>query len=302
MTLREKIRSCIRSHLESGYIAMGQCLSAVGWVGGTLPEMAEEEGMIELSMADVAGGGIAAGSALAGKKPIYIIRYQGFGWFNLPIILNYACKSREIWNRPSPMIIRSIAMEGGIGPVAGSSHYSLCYRMPGIKISAPISPLEYEKMYKNFMNNQDVLYVSEHRGTFNNDEEFEDELFENSDVTILGISITRLEMIEAAKILRQSGFIISVVHIVDIKPLVISERALETIQKSKFGFILLDDDYQNGSAKSIAFDVSSQTNTFGKVIGLEERSAGFSPNLDNLPPNRSQIVDTVKKLSKGVKA
>ena len=50
----------------------------------------------------------------------------------LPIILNYACKSKEIWNVPCPIFIRGIAMEGSIGPVAGSSHYSLYYRMPGI--------------------------------------------------------------------------------------------------------------------------------------------------------------------------
>ena len=35
---------------------MGQCLTAVGWVGGTLPELYEDKGMVELSMADVAGG------------------------------------------------------------------------------------------------------------------------------------------------------------------------------------------------------------------------------------------------------
>ena len=39
----------------------------MGWVGGTLPELYEKDGMIELSMADVAGG-IVAGSALM-KSP-----------------------------------------------------------------------------------------------------------------------------------------------------------------------------------------------------------------------------------------
>ena len=57
---------------------MGQCLTAVGWVGGTLPELYEKDGMIELSMADVARGGFAVGAALAEKRPIYIIRYPGF--------------------------------------------------------------------------------------------------------------------------------------------------------------------------------------------------------------------------------
>ena len=47
------------------------------WVGwSTLPELYEKDGMIELSMADVAGGGIAVGAALVGKRPIYVIRYQ----------------------------------------------------------------------------------------------------------------------------------------------------------------------------------------------------------------------------------
>ena len=35
----------------------------------------EEDGMVDLSMADVAGGGIVVGSALAGRRPIYVIRY-----------------------------------------------------------------------------------------------------------------------------------------------------------------------------------------------------------------------------------
>ena len=48
--LRETIKEIVRIHLkENNGIAMGQCLTAVGWVGGTLPELYEEDGMIELS-------------------------------------------------------------------------------------------------------------------------------------------------------------------------------------------------------------------------------------------------------------
>ena len=66
----------------------------------------------ELNMADVANGGIVVGAGLSNRRPIYVIRYQGFNWFNAPIILNYACKSKEIWNVPCPIFIRGIAMEG----------------------------------------------------------------------------------------------------------------------------------------------------------------------------------------------
>ena len=73
-TVRETIKDIIRDHLKKkkGKV-FGQCLTAVGWVGGTLPKLFEKDGMIELSMADVAGGGIVVGSALMNEKPIYVI-------------------------------------------------------------------------------------------------------------------------------------------------------------------------------------------------------------------------------------
>ena len=67
--------------------------------------------MVELSMADVAGGGFAVGAALAGRRPMYIIRYEGFNWFNAPIIVNYACKSKEIWG-VSPSLFYKIYRYG----------------------------------------------------------------------------------------------------------------------------------------------------------------------------------------------
>src|SRR5690348_10669116 len=98
MTSAESIKQITRDHLVTHHgIALGQCLTAVGWVGGTVPELTEADGLIELSMADVAGGGIAVGAALAGRRPIYIVRYQGFQWYNAATVVNYAAKSKAMW-------------------------------------------------------------------------------------------------------------------------------------------------------------------------------------------------------------
>ena len=203
-TLKETIKEIIRKHLKNkkGKV-FGQCLTAVGWVGGTLPELYEKDGMIELSMADVAGGGIVTGSALMREKPIYVIRYQGFNWYNAPMIVNYAAKSKEIWNTPCPVFVRGIGMEGGIGPVAGSSHHSLYYRMPGLKIVSPMTPKEYKKIYNSFMKDDEVYYVSEHRGSFNNKIELKDDIKGRKDFVIIAISITRFEAIKAKEILEK---------------------------------------------------------------------------------------------------
>lgn len=298
--LRETIKEIINTHLKKKrYHAYGQCLTAVGWVGGTLPELYETDGMIELSMADVAGGGFVVGSALAGKRPIYIIRYQGFNWFNCPIILNYACKSKEIWKRPCPIFIRGIGMEGAIGPVAGSSHHSLYYRMPGVKIVSPMTPGEYIKIYNSFMKEDDVYYVSEHRGSFNNKKELKDIVLKKTDLTIFAISITRFEAKKAQLILKKKYKLnISLVNILWIKPLKISKKAIDCLKKSTFGGLVLDDDYSDGIAKSIANDLSLKSKKKVSTLGLDNRSAGFSKKTDNLPPSANKIIKKILEIVK----
>tara|TARA_B100001093_G_scaffold520484_1_gene616563 strand:+ start:3400 stop:4308 length:909 start_codon:yes stop_codon:yes gene_type:complete len=296
-TLKETIKEIIRKHLKNkkGKV-FGQCLTAVGWVGGTLPELYEKDGMIELSMADVAGGGIVTGSALMKEKPIYVIRYQGFNWYNAPMIVNYAAKSKEIWNTPCPVFVRGIGMEGGIGPVAGSSHHSLYYRMPGLKIVSPMTPNEYKKIYDSFMKDDEVYYVSEHRGSFDNRIELKNDIKGRKDFVIIAISITRFEAIKAKKILEKKGLKIGIINILWIKPLKVSKASIKCIANSKFGALILDDDYVDGISNSIANKLSHLTNKKIFTLGLSDKSAGFHKKVDNLPPNSSQIVKKIISL------
>ncbi len=299
-TVRETIKELVRNHLKKskGYV-FGQCLTAVGWVGGTLPEMYEEEGMIELSMADVANGGIVVGSALMNQKPIYVIRYQGFNWYNCPMIVNYACKSKELWNVPCPIFIRGIAMEGGIGPVAGSSHHSLYYRMPGIKIASPMTPNEYISVYNNFMNGNDVVYVSEHRKSYDNKYELKDILkYKKYDFILIGISITRFEAKQALEILESKGFKVGLINILWIKPFKLSKLQISALKKSKYGALILDDDYEDGISKSLANDINLKINKTIYTLGLKNKTAGASISTDNLPPTKHEIVKKVLKLLK----
>ena len=301
-TVRETIKSIVRYHLKKrNGLAFGQCLTAVGWVGGTLPELYEKDGMIELSMADVAGGGIVVGSGLMKKRPMYIIRYQGFNWYNCPMIVNYACKSKEIWKKPCPIFVRGVGMEGGIGPVAGSSHHSLYFRMPGIKIASPMTPKEYIKVYDNFMKGDDVYYVSEHRGSFNNEKEFKDEIENKSELVIFALSITRFEARKAKKILKKEGISVSLIHVLWIKPFKPSKKSLNNLKKSKYGGLVLDDDYEDGVSKSLANELNIKTGSKVYTLGLKNKSAGFSKSVDNLPPNAKEIVTKIKKIIKNKK-
>jgi len=296
-TVRETIKETSRDHIKkNNSLIFGQCLSAVGWVGGTVPELTEKEGLVELSMADVANGGIVAGAGLSNRRPIYVIRYQGFNWFNASIILNYACKSKEIWNVPCPIFIRGIAMEGSIGPVAGSSQHSIYYKMPGIKIISPMTPKEYLIAYNDFMKNDEVMYVSEHRGSYTNTKELHDYLDGDLDLILFPISITRFEAHKAKIELEKEGYKIGIANILWIKPFSIKKDWEQAVLKSKFGGIVLDDDYTDGVASNLAYQLIKKTKKNFEVMGLKDRSAGFSKTTDNLPPSCKEIIIKCKEL------
>ena len=299
ITVRETIKNTILNHLKKNNgLILGQCLSAVGWVGGTIPELTEKEGVIELSMADVANGGIIVGAGLSNRRPMYVIRYQGFNWFNAPIILNYACKSKELWDVPCPIFIRGIAMEGSIGPVAGSSHHSLYYRMPGVKIISPMTPKEYNLAYKSFMNEEEVYYVSEHRASYDNKKELADFLSDDVDIIIFSISITRFEAQKVRETLEKENLKIGVANILWIKPFEIKEKWIRTLKNSKFGGIILDDDYESGVASDMAYKLMKLSKKKVEVMGLKNKSAGFSRKSDNLPPNKEEIITKIKEIIK----
>jgi len=300
-TVRDTIKEITRKHLSEGKgKCYGQCLTAVGWVGGTLPEMYEEDGMVEFSMADVAGGAIATGIALANGRPIYVVRYQGFQWYNLASIVNYAAKSKEIWNRPCPIFVRSIAMEGGVGPVAGSSHHSLAHRMPGIKVASPMTPGEYQHVYDCFMNEDEPYYISEHRKSYDNTEELENIIVPKADFTIFPISITRLEMKKLRELAEQENISLNIIHQLWIKPFIIEDTWKIALDNSKFGGLVTDDDYVEGTASSIANELSLATGKKVWTLGLEPRTAGFHPSVDNLPPSAEQIIKKLKQIKYGI--
>ncbi len=300
--LRETIKDITYKHLKKNNSQVfGQNLTGVGWVAGTLPKLFEKDGVIELPMADVAGGGIVTGSALMGKRPIYIIRYQGYNWFNCIFIVNYACKSNEIWKIPCPMIIRGIASEGSIGPVAGSAHLSLIYKMPGIKIFSPMSNKEYNSVYKKFMNSKDVFYISEHRQSYSNKREFKNEINGKKDLMLMPISVTRFEAEKAKILLERKGYKIGIIHIVNLKPFQLEKKWIAAIKKSKAGVLMTDNDYNDGILRTLAHQIIEKTNKNVSVLGLEDKSAGHHKKVDNLPPDQFKIMKKVISIIKKFK-
>jgi transketolase C-terminal domain/subunit len=188
-------------------------------------------------------------------------------------------------------------MEGSIGPVAGSSHHAMYYRMPGIKIFSPMTSLEYETCYQNFMKDDSVYYISEHRGSYNNTKEFNNKLHEKCDITLFAISITRFEAEKAKIILEEKDLKVNIIHLFQLKPFLCSDYMLNSLANSTYGGIVLDDDFEDGIGKNISSDLMLNTLKPVRVMGLKNKSAGFSKEFDNLPPSCEEIVEKVLQIT-----
>lgn len=296
-TVAEFITDISRRHLQDhDGLLLGQCLRDVGWVGGTVPNLTEEEGIVELSMTDVAGPGIAVGAALMGRRPIFVIRYQGFMSYNAAPLLNYAAKSKDMWNVPCPIFVRSIAMDGGVGPVASACHHGMVMRMPGMPVYAPMTPGEWREGWDWFMSHDEPLYMSEHRRSFPIDFEMDVVLNERPDITILAISASRLNALDAVEKLASEGIACDLIHLTWLKPFPITEVMVDSLKKSGLGLVVDADFAIAGASRSIAYELMFAASVPVHALGLEDRTAGFAPHLDNMPPNVEKIAERVKSL------
>ena len=192
-------------------------------------------------------------------------------------------------------------MEGGIGPVAGSSHHSLYHRMPGIKVAAPMTPNEYQLIYDSYMEDDDPYYISEHRKSYDNSEELENVINPSIvDFTIFPISITRLEMKKLLELAKEENITLNVVHQLWIKPFNIPVSWKLALKNSQYGGLVTDDDYVEGTASSIANELSNETGKVVRTLGLDPRTAGFHPTVDNLPPTAEKIINKLKSIKNGI--
>lgn len=296
-TVAETIRETTRGLLtKNNGLLFGQCVTAVGWIGGTVPELTEADGIVELPMADVAGAGIAVGAALSGRRCVYIIRYQGFMWYNAAPIVNYAAKSKDMWGIPCPLLVRSIAMEGSIGPVASAAHHGMVMRMPGIPVIAPMTPGEWKSAWDWWLQHDDPVYMSEHRRSFTIDHEMPAVLNETPKITLIGISAARLNAKEAVERLAAEGIICDLVPCVWLKPFHMTPEMQASLTRSGLGLVI-DSDFEIAAAgRSVAYELMHKLHVPVHALGLDDRSAGFAARADNPTPTAERIVARVKAL------
>lgn len=294
MNLAETIKEITREHLENNNgMLLGQAISAVGWVNGTVPDC---KNVIELPMTDVAGAGFAVGAALVGRRPIFVLRFQDFIILNGSQIFNYAAKTLELHGVAAPIFVRCIGTDSA-GPVHSGIFHNIAMNYPGIYVCAPMSPGEYKDIWNVYMNHDMPMYVSEHRRGYLIEEEMHDVIQDKAEITLYGISDARMNMVEAAKKLEDEGIKVNVIHVHWLKPLHIEQLA-EPLLATKRGLVI-DSGYEIcGASRSIAYELSEKTGYFVDALGLKDNIKCLCEPLANKTPTSEQIYEKVKSILK----
>jgi pyruvate dehydrogenase E1 component beta subunit len=278
--------------LENNGVLLGQAISAVGWVNGTVPDV---QGIVELPMTDVAGAGIAVGTAMVGRRPIFVLRFQDFLLLNGSPLINYAAKSKELHGRSTPIFIRALASEG-LGPVHSGVLHGVYMHFPGFRICAPMTPGEYRQAWQSFMDHDDPVLVSEHRDSFGNRHELPDERYPDAHITLYGISISRFAMVEAAAELSRRGIVCNCIHLRDLKPFSPDASYTEPLVDTGLGLVI-DPGYEIcGAARSIAYELTNATDIPVKAMGLGDYTKCLCPPFQNRAPDSDRIAAEVHRL------
>ena len=102
-------------------------------------------------------------------------------------------------------------------------------------------------------------------------------------------------------ILNKKGYKIGIANILWIKPFKIKEKWISALKESRYGGIVLDDDYSRGVGSDIAYKLMKRTGSKIEIMGLKDKSAGFSKKSDNLPPNSKEIIKMISKITRAIK-
>lgn len=292
-TVADTIREITRNHLvENNGLLLGQAITAVGWVNNTVPDCA---GIVELPMTDVAGAGIAVGAAMVGRRPIFVIRFQDFLVLNGSQLIFYAAKAKELHGKSAPIFVRAIGAEG-IGPVHSGVVHSIFMHFPGFRVCSPMTPKEYEEVWKVFMENDDPMIVSEHRVSYSNNQEMDDVLVEDADITLYAIASTRFEVGKAAQMLEAEGVKCNIVHLLWLKPFEVTNRLTDPLDHSRLGLVI-DSSYEiAGASQSIAYELNQATHRNVKALGLYDKTKCLCPPLQNKAPDANRIYETAREM------
>lgn len=290
LSLKDTIKQITEKHLtENNGILLGECVSDPGGVAGTIPT---HKNVIDIPMSETAGADFAVGCAIAGRRPIFVVRFQDFMLMNGSPFISFAAVCKPVNGISAPVFIRALSNDHFDATHSNVLH-SMFMHFPGIRVCAPITPGEYREAWDTFMSDDTPMYVSEYRDTYGIKDEFEDDRDETADINLFAISVCRVHAMKAKELLAQQGIRANVIHVRWLKPFD-PAKYKEILKKVPVGIVVDPSHEICGASEHLAYELMTENPGCRVVrLGIDDAVKTTNPHFYNEVPQPEKIVAKV---------
>jgi pyruvate dehydrogenase E1 component beta subunit len=238
ITMRQAITDALREEMlrDENVFIMGQEVAVWGGTYAVTRGFYDEFGpkrVRDTPISEMAIGGVAAGAAMNGLRPVAEFMTINFAFLALDAIVNHAAKVHYMFGgqMTAPVVYRA---PGGGGRQLGATHSHtpdvIFSHFPGLKVVSPSTPYDAKGLLKEAIRIDDPVFFIEHhtlyqiRGEVPEDDYtvpigVSDVKREGSDVTIVGYAQGLQVALEAADELAKEGIEAEVVDLRSLRPL-----------------------------------------------------------------------------------
>lgn len=289
-TLREIIRETEYKHLEDNNgMLFGECVRDPGGVSNTIPN---HPSVIDMPMSETAAAHFAIGASLAGRRSIFVVRFQNFMLLGASPFISYASVVKDIYGKSAPVFIRAVGSDYHDCNHSDMLH-SLLMHFPGIRVCAPMTSGEWLDAWNTYMSEEQPLFCSEYRDAYDETDEYQDEICNDADINLFGISKARHNIIEAKKILKDKGIKANIFHIAWLKPFN-AEKYANIMSQVPLGLVVDAGRVICGAPEHIAYELMTQApESMVYAYGVEDVPKSLNPKYHNEVPGAQKIADKV---------
>lgn len=262
ITMRQAITDALREEMrrdESVFI-MGEEVGIWGGTYAVTRGFFDEFGakrVRDTPISEMAIGGVAAGAAMNGLRPVAEFMTINFAFLALDAIVNHAAKVHYMFGgqMKAPVVYRA---PGGGGRQLGATHSHtpdvIFAHFPGLKVVSPSTPYDAKGLLKSAIRTDDpVLFIEHHtlyqiRGEVPEDDYTvpigeSDVKRQGQDVTIVAYSQGLQVALEAAAQLAKDGIEAEVIDLRTLRPLDMGP-VLESYRKT-FKAVIVEEGYRS---------------------------------------------------------
>jgi pyruvate/2-oxoglutarate/acetoin dehydrogenase E1 component len=250
LTYREAVREALREEMkrDETVFQLGEDIAKFGGAYKVTLGLSDEFGtdrMLNTPLAEAGIAGAAIGAAIAGLRPVAEIMYIDFSTLASDLILNFAAKYRFMTGGKIklPLVIRT---QGGGGVSAGPQHSQSLEawyaHIPGLIVVMPSTPYDAKGLLKSSIRDDNPVLFIEHKGLYAHKGPVPEEDYliplgkaeikrEGKDLTVVAISRSVHQSLEAAEVLKKEGIELEVIDPMTIKPMD-EETILRSVEKT----------------------------------------------------------------------